>query len=138
MLFEEGSVLEQDCVVVGPPAGKLREEKCHAAEDQTVAEMSFALDEVQSEKQKLAAGADKIVMDTGALHLGAGSRFVLVEDAETAVADTVALAGSVEIADVVVLRMGPVELADTAAPAGLAVVGDNDGLGTADYADTVA
>ena len=134
----EGSVLGQDCVAAGTLAGRLRTEECRTAEDQLVAEVTYELEERRAEEQGLAAGVHKVVVDIGALDIGVGSRCELVEAVETAVAGIVALAGLAEIADIVVLSASHVELADTAASIGLAAVADNDVLGIADCADTVA
>lgn len=77
------------------------------------------------------------MVDTGAVRVGTGSYYELVEAAETAAVYTVALAGLLEIVDMVELLVGLVELADTVAWVGLAVLADNSMLGIADYADTV-
>ena len=135
---EEGSVLGQDCVAAGTLAGGLRTVECRIAEDQLIAGVTYAPEGSHAGKQGPAGGVHEVVMDIGAVHIGVGSRCELVEPVETAVAGTVALAGLAEIADTVVLPAGHVELADTAASVGLAVVADNDVLGIADCADTVA
>ena len=93
VLFEEGSVLGQDYVAAGESAGKLHTEECRAAEDHLVAGVRCALEEEgHAEKRSLAAEVHIVVLDTGAVHFDAGSHCMLVEAAETAVADTVVLA----------------------------------------------
>ena len=92
VLFEEGSVLGQDYVAAGESAGKPRTEKCRYAEDQLVAEVRCALAKGHAEKRSLAAEVQIVVMNTGVVHFDAGSHCVIVEPAETAVEDTVALA----------------------------------------------
>ena len=138
VLIEEGSVLGQDCVAADTSAGKLRIERCYAAEGQLLAELRCELEENHAEKQTLAAALHIVVMDTGAVHFGTGSQCGLAESAETAAAGTGTLAGLVEIVDMVVLPVGLGEFADIAVSIGLAVVADNDMLGTVGYADTVA
>ena len=93
VLFGEGSVLGQGYVAAAESAGKLRTEQRLAAEDLLVAGAGCALeDEGHAERRSLAAEVDVVVMDTGAVYLDAGSHCMLVETAESAVADTVALA----------------------------------------------
>ena len=93
VLFEEGSVLGQDYFAAGDSAGKLHSEKCRAAEDHLVAGARCALeDEDHAERRNLAAEVHVVVMDTDVVYFDAGSHCMLVEAAETAVADTVALA----------------------------------------------
>ena len=93
VLFEEDSVLGQDYVAAGESAGKLRTEKCRAAGDHRAAGVRCAQeDEGHAETRSHAAEVRVVVMDTGAVYFDAGSHCMLVEAAETAVADTVVLA----------------------------------------------
>lgn len=69
-----------------------------------------------------------VVIGIVAVHVGAGSRCILVEVDQTAVVGVFALATRVE-------------LADSAVPVGLAVsavIADNDGLDIVGFADTAA
>lgn len=134
VLIEGALVLGQDCVEAGSSAGRLRTEGNCAAEGQLLAGLTCALEERHAEKQNRAAELRIVVVDTGAVRVGTGSYYELVE----AAVYTVALAGLLEIVELVELLVGLVELADTVAWVGLAVLADNDMLGTADYADTVA
>lgn len=134
VLIEGALVLGQDYVGAGSSAGRLRTEGNCAAEGQLVAGLTCALEERHAEEQNLAAELRIVVVDTGAVRVGTGSYYELVE----AAVYTVALAGLLEIVEMVELLVGLVELADTVAWVGLAVLADKDMLGTADYADTVA
>lgn len=100
--------------------------------------MRSALEESHAEKRSFAAEVHTAALDTGSVHSDAGSHCMLVEAAEAAVADTVALADWIGFVDNFVLPVGLAELADTAASIGHAAVADNDVLGTVDYAGIVA
>lgn len=115
VLIEGGPVLGQDCLGAGSSAGRLRIEGNCAAEGQLVAGLRFALEERHAEEQNLAAELRIVVVDTGAVRVGTGSYYEIVEAAEIAAGYTVALAGLLAIVDMVELLAGLVELADTVA-----------------------